>query len=401
MENIDEIKQLLCELFIKNYRIFELEHILVHYEYLFGVEKKSVYHEKKYCIYFDKQGKKKIIANDASLLPKLLSQIKLSKMDMNEILADVESQKSDDKNGINDECLSEVNYLSDICETISTQLGNDYNIVAEIHIFKGKMYEPIVFQQQNVKKSNLTVVDNKTFKKMFKKEALLLKPTIFNEMQKFFCRINISKEILVNEIKTDVKFGRAVISEILNIWVLNFYANNICDRNSVFSLEDIDKKIFEEYDLISSPFRDVRFDAEGISCEKKYLVKNGILKNILSNSIYSKVLNVNVYGDADLFDPTKMNHQRLILKKKHLYVENDNLHLILEKIVKKRILDNKTLEIVVIGKLHKEPVILSCKINIHEFLNSAKVCNKKSVWYNNVLCQSLVILEEDIKKILR
>lgn len=401
MENIDEIKQLLCNLSIKNYSVFELEHILIHYEYLFGIEKKSIYHEKKYCIYFNKQGRKKIIANDASLLPELLSQINLSKMDMNEIVANIESQKSDDKSGINDEYLSEANYLSNICEAISTQLGNDYNIVAEIHIFKGKMYEPTVSQEQKVKKSNLTVVDNKTFKRMFKKEVLLLKPTIFEEMQKFFYRISISKEIFVNEIKTDVKFGGAVISEILNIWVLNFYADNICARNSVFSLEDIEKKIFEEYDLISSPFPDVRFDAEGMPCEKKYLVKNGILKNILSNSIYSQVLNVNVHGDADLFDPIKINHQRLILKKKHLYDENNNLNLILEKIVKKRIVDNKTLEIVVIGKLHKEPVILSCKINIHEFLNSAKVCNKKSVWHNNVLCQGLVVLEEDINKIMR
>ena len=58
------------------------------------------------------------------------------------------------------------------------------------------------------------------------------------------------------------------------------------------------------------------FDKEGVKSEKMYLVKNGILKNIILDSYYAKMLNKESNGRASglsntFFEPGKYSYEDL------------------------------------------------------------------------------------------
>ena len=93
-------------------------------------------------------------------------------------------------------------------------------------------------------------------------------------------------------------------------------------RNSSFLKKKLNNKIFPKNiniiddPLIKKSIYSMPFDKEGVKSEKIYLVKNGILKNIILDSYYAKMLNKKTNGRASglsntFFEPGKHSYEDL------------------------------------------------------------------------------------------
>jgi len=80
--------------------------------------------------------------------------------------------------------------------------------------------------------------------------------------------------------------------------------------------------------LIKKSIYSMPFDKEGIKSEKMYLVKNGVLKNIILDSYYSRMLNKESNGRASglsntFFEPGKYSYEDLFSSAKKLILITD------------------------------------------------------------------------------
>jgi len=108
-------------------------------------------------------------------------------------------------------------------------------------------------------------------------------------------------------------FTAEAVSQIINETISIFYADNIYNSASTFSIDDIGRKQFENsIDLISVPYEGVDFDSDGEQCSIKYIINNGKVTNVFANVLFSKLCNNIAAGNANLLDRYSIGHQRLI-----------------------------------------------------------------------------------------
>lgn len=115
-------------------------------------------------------------------------------------------------------------------------------------------------------------------------------------------------------IKGRILLKAKTVAQLMNGYICAFYADMIFRKQSPITINDIHKKQFTtNFDLISLPYEEIVFDSECNLIDTKYLVQNGKLINVLSNSSYGKILGINSIGDADLNNTEAIKHQRLKL----------------------------------------------------------------------------------------
>ena len=183
----------------------------------------------------------------------------------------------------------------------------------------------------------------------------------------------------------------------MQLFINYFYADNIYTKSSFISIQDIGSKKIGKIDLISYPYSHNTFDADGIQSKKKYLVHQGVVKNILSNKLYSHMLGRNDAGNADLFDMNKIVHQRLVLRINEVIPKSKSITI--NRCIKIGILENSSVQVSFLGNYQEEHIVFSCRLNLIEFFQNAKVYDFLFENIEEVLLQNIVISRADIKSI--
>ena len=406
MENIKEIINVLNDNSFNPSCILELELVKLHYECLFGIEKKYFDIEKKFIIDFNCNGFDKIIiANDSTSALAVLSQFISGKKNdiMDNLLftsciKDIETINKFQNFSIKCNDLKQDAYK--IFKKICKEYKKGYNILFDFYLYDGKKFEDDLILNQNNNECQIVIAENKLFNEIFEKRSNYISKNIVSEIRPFFNRLQNSEEIYIHNINTNIKITRSVVKDLLNKFVHYFYADIIDSNNSVFNFDDIGKKICQDIDLISCPYSNIQFDSEGQKTVEKFLIKKGVLNTILSNKTYSPKTSFNVQGNADVFHNDKICHQRLMLKTYNICsINNDSFNI--ERIVKMRTINKKEIIVTFLGNYNGLLVVSTTKINLMNFVNCIKAENMNYKWVENVKCQEIVILKEDIKLVFK
>jgi PmbA protein len=148
----------------------------------------------------------------------------------------------------------------------------------------------------------------------------IIKPKdLGNNAAKLAVRKLNPKRIKTQEIP--IIFEKRISKNILEI-LSSAISGSSFARNSSFLKKKLNNKIFPKNiniiddPLIKKSIYSMPFDKEGVKSEKMYLVKNGILKNIILDSYYAKMLNKKTNGRASglsntFFEPGKHSYEDL------------------------------------------------------------------------------------------
>ena len=156
-----------------------------------------------------------------------------------------------------------------------------------------------------------------------------------NELGNTAAKLTIRK-LNPQKVKTQsipIVFEKRISKNILSILSSSISGASFA-RGTSFLKEKMNKKIFPESiniiddplikkSLFSSPF-----DSEGVRSQKINLVKNGFLNNIVLNTYYAKMLNINSNGRSDgltntYFEPGKIAYKNLFNDYKKVILVTD------------------------------------------------------------------------------
>ena len=178
------------------------------------------------------------------------------------------------------------------------------------------------------------------------------------------------------------------MSKILKKIVMLFYADQIYYNRSFFEISDLGKKFFSDYiNLYSIPIDRLYFDAEGNQIKKRCLIRDGEIKDILSNSYFAMKLNT-FSGNAGLVNKEEIEGYLIqfdtVVKRtcvdsfvKILDFETINIEKDMIKGV--AICDN--------GEIYK----LQVDISIFDFINNVMYINEEFSWIERCWTTNAVI----------
>ncbi|HDK7162289.1 TPA: hypothetical protein PTV34_003673 [Clostridium botulinum] len=126
-------------------------------------------------------------------------------------------------------------------------------------------------------------------------------------IQKYSNAYNITINTIY-PLKGMIRFSYNVMAKIISLFSNIFNARNILSDRVFINKYDINKFIFcDEIDIIDDPLckssNMYLFDHEGSKCSKKYLIKHGILKDVLNNEKTKLLLQGTTSGNC-FFDYT-------------------------------------------------------------------------------------------------
>ena len=396
MENASKSNQLNNVYEELPFRVFKLRRRWFHYECLFGKTNIVCKNEVKYCFCEENNNYESTVVTQS--FPMLLEILRFKVHNTENGYCIPQSYYNDCESKM--ECDQFVNddSILNIVTELEKEFGTKYNVVLDIEIYVGKKITGNICKQRNVK-INLTVVDNKKFESLYKVNNVkkCISYSIIPSIKKFFQEIELSKKISICKIKHDVQFSRLATVQLLQLFVKLFYADNIFSKGSILSIQDIGSKKIGSIDLISYPYSHNIFDSDGIQCRKKYLVQQGVVKNILSNKLYSRMLGTDDMGNADLFDMNKIMHQRLVLRVNEVIPKSEGI--VISRCTKIGILENDSVRVSFLGNYHEQHIVCSCKLNLIEFFKNARVYDFLFEDEENVLLQNIVISSAEIEKV--
>lgn len=185
-------------------------------------------------------------------------------------------------------------------------------------------------------------------------------------------------------------FSHKVLSGIIKYYILNFYADYIYSQNSKFKKEDIGKSVTsEKVSIYAIPYTGVCFDGEGNRFIRNILLKNGILKGLVSNNKYAHALKLPYLGNSNMDDHTRLDHQRIICVFSHATKSLDSSSLQIEDL--HQIYYNvQSNQIHATVRYQNKQKIYLAKIyfDIDTFFSNANGVGEK-IWYEHTLCSDL------------
>lgn len=217
-------------------------------------------------------------------------------------------------------------------------------------------------------------------------------PTVVEKLNK---KSYTYKEIKMEEDSYIVIKAKAM-EALLNLYITLFYANYIYTGQSLFQTEDMGKCISKcDFDLIELPYENMLFDGEGEVVQPKLIISSGKMVNILGNLEYSKYLEGNYCGNADLKMEHLIAHQRLKFK-----IRRELGHGIKQNMI---IYEAKQLSIncddhmvygnVIYGEKNKRYTSM-IKLDLNYLFDNLYATNQVYEWTENVYCCDTVLYYE-------
>jgi hypothetical protein len=198
--------------------------------------------------------------------------------------------------------------------------------------------------------------------------------------------------IIQEAITGNIVFEPIVISKILKLIAEYFHADRVYKNQSLISVADLGKKLFDDdIDLYSKPIQNLIYDSEGNPIQKKYLIREGCICSLLSNSICTTKIDGIFPGEADMFDNARITTPDMILNTKKIYIDKyESLPKVLDIKISNFQNDMKHISGDLIinynGKVGKQKV----NLDIKSLLNSMRQISCEKQWSDGVYTTSMV-----------
>lgn len=388
---ISKIKEILAKENIHEYRIIKSIKTTMIFKNVFGFSSTETQKSENYLVFFCNNSSTYVINVDKENLDLFNLLIRISKNCINTIpwVCDTKFNKinyyQNETYKFNNETF--LRFSDIIYNKLKKSLNYKFNIVLKYEALSQSLYTPKYEINQINQKLGLVFININTPSEFINIDNCICYNNLFNTLLNKLLKYKL--EIKNNEFNGNLLFKAKAFCQILNIFIKQFYADIIIQNQSFFKSKDIKNKTFKvKFDLISLPYKSIKFDSEGFITEKKYLIKNGTVVNFLSNLKYSNYLNINSIGNADLYNEQKVFHQRIIfdLKKK---IDNNASNTIICEFISLQIFND-----FILGRVNYiDNNKIRCsdiKINIDHFLNNIKVIKKTRKWINNICCSDIL-----------
>ncbi len=204
-------------------------------------------------------------------------------------------------------------YLSKIhneIERVQKATSLTLNTAVNIRLYQNKLITTEVEYIQYHFSSKCICMENKNFSK----KALLQNFTSLDNLStKIVNKLNEEINFLPKKIEhSTILIKDVAVSQIVNLFISQFYADNVYLGNSIIKNNSLGKRIINNNICLESfPYEGNVFDGEGSYIRETILLKDGYLCNLLSNKKFSNYLKLKNSGNASFTFDKKITHQIL------------------------------------------------------------------------------------------
>ena len=195
--------------------------------------------------------------------------------------------------------------------------------------------------------------------------------------------------------KHGILISHNIVSDLLNHYIQNFYADYISLNSSNFSINDIGTNILPSSVSVYSCPSEMKFDGEGSICKKNVIIEKGMLKGIIAHKKSAKDIEAVFLGNADIEDPNKIKHGQLELHLSSNVSACFSFDIFLEE-CHQVIYNPQSDKITATIRYKKNTNVYLTKITftMKEFISTIRGIGKKK-WHNSVFCSDVYLTSPD------
>ncbi len=205
----------------------------------------------------------------------------------------------------------------------------------------------------------------------------------------------LSEKITLDEKLIIIK--KEAVANIISEYIIAFYADRLYKGQSFIRKNQMTKALYnKDFNITSVPFEDIYFDLEGTLIKEKPIILNGKFVGIISNFIYSRYLNINSFGNADLENPKAISHQRLKFSLNEKFSEKltdlDNTLIIhrFENLLSD-VKEQSFMGLAICEKNGKK-FYRTFNVTFEKFFNNIFSLDDEPLWVENIYCNDIIFV---------
>lgn len=403
MEECKRIENILQKSGIKEYNLVRCQEQEIQFSEYYGIIRTNICEEDKINVWFQdgKYGGNFTISvgQTDEIIKKIIDDSRKIAISNKEEWNWLQNIQKNDETSLKGEDFGKIDlnkhfiWVRTLIKKIKTLMDFDFNTSYLVQYGKYTLKNRYTYSIQYKRNSEILCVENSQFKKKARMYSVFPGDEIENIIVK---KLMTDKKYITssytNQIEQVVISSKAM-AQILNKYILVFYADSIFFGQSFITCYNLEKKISNRnINIDVLPEINICFDGDGNSVKEDTLVENGILKNLIGNNKFSYYLNIKNLGYSDLSIPDKIKHQRIkfgtdrykldkikvvdytICEFENLYFDCSNGELIATAICQS-------------GKNFSKTDV---RININSLLDHIYQTSFQKTWNDNVYCSDMI-----------